>query len=138
MKREVNATVRIKRAYEPPEAGDGHRVLVERLWPRGLRKDALRLDAWLKPVAPSDALRRWFGHDPARWPEFVRRYRAELRRQPAATPLADLVRRSATETVTLIYAARDQEHNSAVVLRDAIEALRAVRLRRPRRARSGS
>lgn len=113
--------VRIKRAYERPARGDGYRVLVDRLWPRGVAKDALRLDLWAKELAPSTALRRWFGHDPARFGEFASRYQAELRAVPARALLADLVGRAARGPVTLVYGARDEEHNGAVVLRDAIE-----------------
>jgi uncharacterized protein YeaO (DUF488 family) len=117
--------VRIKRAYEAPANVDGYRVLVDRLWPRGVKKEALRLDLWAKDLAPSPSLRRWFGHDPDRFREFVRRYATELRRDPAATLLADLTRRAAHGTVTLVYGARDEEHNGAVVLRDEImDALR--------------
>jgi uncharacterized protein YeaO (DUF488 family) len=112
--------VRMKRAYEAPEAGDGYRVLVERLWPRGVRKEALKLDAWSKDVAPSDALRRWYGHDPDRWEEFSRRYGAELREQPAADAFRELAARARQETVTLVYAARDEEHSGALVLQRAL------------------
>ncbi len=110
-----------KRAYEKPAASDGYRVLVDRLWPRGVKKEALRLDRWAKDVAPSPALRTWFAHDPARFREFARRYHAELRAGPARAVLADLTRRAVSGTVTLVYGARDEEHNGAVVLRDAIE-----------------
>lgn len=119
--------LRLSRAYEPPRRGDGHRVLVERLWPRGVKKEALRLDEWCKDVAPSPELRRWFGHDPERFPEFSRRYRAELKKQPAAAALAALVERAAAGAVTLVYGARDQEHNSAVVLKAEIERALARR-----------
>lgn len=118
--------VRTKRAYEPAAASDGYRVLVDRLWPRGVKKEALRVDLWAKDVAPSPSLRRWFGHDPGRFREFSERYRAELRADPARALLAELVRRAGRGPVTLVYGARDEEHNGAVVLRDAIEeALRA-------------
>ncbi len=118
--------VRIKRAYAEPAPGDGYRVLVDRLWPRGVKKEALRLDLWAKELAPSPALRKWFGHDPARFRDFARRYHAELRHDPARSLLADVSRRAAQGTVTLVYGARDEEHNGAVVLRDAIEdALRS-------------
>ncbi len=118
--------VRTKRAYDGASREDGYRVLVDRLWPRGIRKEALRLDLWAKDLAPSPSLRRWFGHDPARFHEFARRYHAELRAALARTLLADLARRAARGTVTLVYGARDAEHNGADVLRDAIEdALRA-------------
>ena len=113
--------VRIKRAYEPASRGDGYRVLVDRLWPRGMAKDALPLDLWAKDVAPTTALRRWFGHDPARFREFARRYHVELRAERARAVLEALAARAARGTVTLVYGARDEEHNGAVVLRDAIE-----------------
>ncbi|WP_437779981.1 DUF488 domain-containing protein [Sorangium sp. So ce1097] len=120
--------VRLKRAYEPPEAADGYRVLVDRLWPRGVRKEALAIDAWLKEIGPSDELRRWFGHEAGRWEEFASRYRDELRRQPAAGLADELVARARRGTVTLVYGAKDELHNQAVVLRDVMEQ----RLRRPR------
>lgn len=123
--------VRLKRAYEAPVSGDGHRVLVERLWPRGLRKDDAHLDGWLKDIAPSDALRRWFGHDPARFAEFRERYKRELRNSHAAELLEDLARRAAHGTVTLVYSAHDQEHNNAVVLADELD--RRLRTRKPAR-----
>jgi uncharacterized protein YeaO (DUF488 family) len=108
--------IRIKRAYEPPARGDGRRILVERLWPRGMRKEALDMDVWLKDVAPSPELRKWFGHRPERWDEFRRRYRAELNDNPAAwRPILDAGKRGNT---TLLYSAHDTDHNSAVVLRD--------------------
>jgi uncharacterized protein YeaO (DUF488 family) len=113
--------VQLKRAYESASPRDGYRVLIERLWPRGVRKTDLRLDAWLKDVAPSAELRRWFDHDPARFGEFATRYRRELRRSPAAEALAALVRRASEDTLTLVYGARDEVHNGAVVLREAIE-----------------
>ncbi|HEX5385605.1 MAG TPA: DUF488 domain-containing protein [Gemmatimonadales bacterium] len=107
---------RLKRAYEAPDRADGRRFLVERLWPRGVRKADLRLDAWLKDVAPSPALRRWFGHDPAKWAEFKRRYFAELRaHDEALAPLREAARHG---PVTLVYGARDTEHNAALALRE--------------------
>jgi uncharacterized protein YeaO (DUF488 family) len=108
--------LRIKRAYDPPAPDDGVRVLVDRLWPRGLKRDHAKLDAWLKEVAPSDKLRKWFGHDPAKWPEFQRRYRSELANNPELATLRDLIRRN--PRVTLLFAARDTEHNNAAVLRE--------------------
>ena len=117
--------IRPKRAYESPAVADGYRVLVERLWPRGVRKEALELDAWLKDLSPSDALRRWFNHDPERWPEFALRYRAELREEPAATAVRELAARARRKTLTLIYAAKDEEHNSALVLREVLQRSRA-------------
>jgi uncharacterized protein YeaO (DUF488 family) len=110
--------VNLKRAYEPPAQADGIRILVDRLWPRGVRKSDARIDRWLKDIAPSAELRRWFGHDPARWDEFRRRYRFEL---SAHTDLLNELRAIAREgQLTLIYAARDEEHNDAVVLRDLL------------------
>ena len=106
----------LKRAYEPAAPEDGERYLVDRLWPRGVKKDSLILAGWLKDVAPSDALRRWFGHDPARWAEFRRRYRSELKsQQTALQPLREALERG---PVTLVYSAHDEAHNQAVVLRE--------------------
>jgi uncharacterized protein YeaO (DUF488 family) len=116
--------VRLKRAYEPPEATDGYRVLVDRLWPRGVRKDALAIDAWMKEIGPSDELRRWFGHDAARWGEFAASYRGELRRQPAAGLVDELVVLANRGTLTLVYGAKDELHNQAVVVRELIEQKR--------------
>ena len=112
--------VRIKRAYDAPSRDDGQRVLVDRMWPRGVTRERLALDDWRKEVAPSDGLRRWFNHDPARWPEFVARYRDELDGSPAGEALSELVRRARQGALTLIYAARDETHNNAVALRDII------------------
>jgi uncharacterized protein YeaO (DUF488 family) len=110
------AAIQLKRAYERPAPEDGQRFLVERLWPRGVRKIDLRLDGWLKDVAPSPGLRRWFSHDPKKWPEFRRRYFQELRTsEDALAPLREAARRG---PVTLVYGARDPEHNAAVALRE--------------------
>ena len=110
----MNAKIRTKRVYEPPGRADGARVLVERLWPRGLTKASAALDLWLKDVAPSPGLRKWFAHDPAKWDEFQRRYEAELRDNPDAV---NVLRAKADEgPLTLVYAAKDQERNSAVLL----------------------
>ena len=114
--------VTLKRAYEPFERSDGYRVLVDRLWPRGVRKNEAHLDAWLKQIAPSDELRRWFGHDPKRWAEFQLRYRRELRSPAAKELLDELGKRANRGRVTLVYAARDEAHNDAVVLRQLIQA----------------
>ena len=108
--------VRLKRAYEPPADSDGARVLVDRLWPRGVSKAEAKLDLWLKEIAPSTELRKWFGHDPARWSEFQRRYRGELKQRP--DEIAELQRLAERGPVTLIYSAHDERHNDAVVLRD--------------------
>jgi len=112
--------IRLKRVYEPPEPSDGRRFLVERLWPRAFKKDALQLDGWLRDVAPSDGLRRWFGHDPARWAEFKARYFAELEARPEAwRPLLEAARAG---NITLLFSARDAEHNNAVALKEFLEA----------------
>ncbi len=108
------ADIRTKRIYDPPDEDDGARVLVDRLWPRGVTKDSAALTLWLKEVAPSPALRKWFGHDPARWVEFGRRYRVELARNDEA--VAQLVDLSKRGPLTLLYAAHDTEHNQALVL----------------------
>jgi uncharacterized protein YeaO (DUF488 family) len=110
--------VRLKRAYEAPSAGDGVRVLVDRLWPRGLRKADAAIHLWEKDLAPSSELRQWFGHEPQRWEEFRRRYALELRAH--AGRLAELRELARNGRVTLVYAARDQEHNDALVLRDML------------------
>lgn len=122
--------IRIKRVYDRPAETDGCRVLVDRLWPRGMKRAALRLDTWLKEVAPSSELRRWFNHEPARWPEFQRRYRLELEAHPESwAPLLEQARRG---TVTLLYSAHDAEHNNAVVLRDFLDSKLAKLFRRSR------
>jgi uncharacterized protein YeaO (DUF488 family) len=108
--------IQLKRAYERPSNGDGYRVLIDRLWPRGLRRSDARFDAWLKELAPSDALRRWFGHEPSRFPEFARRYRRELHAGAARAALLVLARRAARHKITLVYAAHDMTRNNAVVL----------------------
>ena len=110
---------RLKRVYEGPSAEDGYRVLVERLWPRGLSKERAAVDLWLKEVAPSPELRKWFNHDPARWEEFQRRYREELKEKKDAIQL--LKQKAKEGTVTLVYAARDEEHNGALVLKQFLE-----------------
>jgi DNA-3-methyladenine glycosylase len=110
--------VRIKRVYDEPSADDGYRVLVDRVWPRGLSKDEASFDEWAKDVAPSTELRRWFGHDPAKFDEFVERYRAEL---SGSDKLAELRARCRQHpVVTLLYGAKDTEHNQAVVLRELL------------------
>lgn len=111
--------VRIKRVYDPPEPGDGRRLLIDRLWPRGLTKEAARIDDWIKELAPGTELRTWFGHDPARWDEFQSRYKKEL--QAKAELLAKLRAEAKKGTITLLFAARDTEHNNAVVLKEMLE-----------------
>jgi uncharacterized protein YeaO (DUF488 family) len=110
--------VRIKRAYEPAEPADGYRVLIDRLWPRGVNKQEARLDEWARELAPSPELRRWFGHAPARFEEFRRRYRGELADREEA--LRALRRRAREGPLTLVYGARDTEHNGAVVLAELL------------------
>jgi uncharacterized protein YeaO (DUF488 family) len=113
-------TIRLKRAYEAPSAADGRRILVERLWPRGLSKEKADVDLWPKEVAPSSELRRWFGHDPAKWDEFRRRYREELRqRSEELGRLRSLVQEG---PVTFVYGSRDKEHNAATVLKELLES----------------
>ncbi|MEM9617025.1 MAG: DUF488 family protein [Pseudomonadota bacterium] len=111
-------TVVTKRAYDAPAKSDGYRVLVDRLWPRGLSKEVSAIDLWLKDVAPSAALRTWFNHQSERWPHFIRRYRLELQSDPlACDAFAHLQKLVQEKSVTLIYAARDEEHNNAVALK---------------------
>lgn len=110
--------VRLKRAYEPAAPNDGERVLVDRLWPRGIRKEDAAIDRWEKALAPSTELRKWFGHDPARWDEFQTRYKAELRdHEEEVSALREL---ALHKPVTLVYGAHDEQHNDAVVLRDVL------------------
>ncbi len=111
--------VRVKRVYEAIGRSDGTRFLVERFWPRAVKKEKLKLEAWLKDVAPSDSLRRWFGHDPAKWEEFQQRYKAELQAKPDA--LQPLMEAGKQGNVTLLYSARDTEHNNALVLKAYLE-----------------
>lgn len=111
--------LKVKRVYEAAERSDGARFLVERLWPRGIKKEKLIMEAWLKDVAPSDSLRRWFGHDPFKWSEFQERYRTELSGNPEA--LKPILEAAAQGHVTLLYSARDTEHNNALVLRSFLE-----------------
>lgn len=115
--------IRIQRAYEDPDKNDGYRVLVDRIWPRGRSKDELALDGWQKELAPSTELRKWFGHDPQRWKEFQKRYRSELRSDEQQTRLADLLAAAGKKDITLVYGARDTEHNQAVVLCEVLTEL---------------
>lgn len=111
-------TLRIKRVYLPPEKSDGQRVLVDRLWPRGVSKDEAQLTLWLKEAGPTTDLRKWFGHDPARWEEFRSRYADELKDNPAVATLRELAGKG---DLTLLYSAHDEAHNQAVVLADFLE-----------------
>jgi len=119
------AVIKIKRVYEPPSPGDGRGVLVDRLWPRGLSREKGKIDEWAKEIAPSDQLRRWFGHDPKKWAEFHTRYREELLRQKTL-PEA-LAKRAKRETMTLLFAKRDLKHNNAIVLKEFLEELSSPR-----------
>jgi uncharacterized protein YeaO (DUF488 family) len=116
--------IRLKRAYEPPEPRDGTRILVDRLWPRGVKKADAKIDRWLRDIAPTAELRRWFGHRPERWPEFRRRYLTELQRQPEL--LEEILGAARDSPITLVYAARDEAHNDAVVLRDLLTGVSAT------------
>ena len=109
----------VKRAYERAATSDGCRILVDRIWPRGITKDDLQVDAWLKDLAPSTGLRKWFGHDPNKWDEFRRRYAKELEQRPGA--LEELVARAEAGHVTLVFAAKDSDHNNAVALKQQLE-----------------
>ncbi|REK16526.1 MAG: DUF488 domain-containing protein [Planctomycetota bacterium] len=111
--------IQLKRVYETPSRKDGLRVLVDRLWPRGLTKQRAAVDLWLKELAPSTELRKWFGHEPDKWKEFQTRYRKEIREKTEL--VHDLQKRAAKDTVTLVYGARDEERNQAVVLKQIIE-----------------
>jgi len=114
----IAVNVALKRAYDSPTKDDGYRVLVDRLWPRGLAKVKAKIDLWLKEVAPSTELRKWFGHDPEKWSEFKKRYRAELKNNPAWPELQSLAHK---KNLTLVYAAKDQSHNEAIVLKELLE-----------------
>jgi uncharacterized protein YeaO (DUF488 family) len=119
MKPKPRLRIRVKRAYDAPARSDGRRVLVDRMWPRGVSKDAALLDAWAKELAPSTGLRTWFAHDPAKWPSFKLRYLAELTRKKAA--VAELLAGCERATLTLVFGAKDLEHNNAVVLKEYLE-----------------
>ena len=114
--------LKVKRVYAPPAANDGYRILVDRLWPRGLAKAKAKIDEWARDLAPSDALRKDFGHDPDKWPDFRRRYRAELKAKRDA--LQAIAARAKKADVTLLFGAKDETHNKAVVLRDALQSQR--------------
>jgi uncharacterized protein YeaO (DUF488 family) len=122
--------IQIRRAYDPPRRGDGYRILVDRVWPRGVSKDDLELDEWRKEIGPSTRLRRWFGHDPERWRGFQERYFAELGEKKDA--VRDLVKRARRGRITLVFGARDPDHNQAVALRAYVRARAAGRQPRVR------
>jgi len=112
--------VEMKRAYEDPSSNDGRRILVDGLWPRGIRKEDANLDEWMKEIAPSAALRKWYGHKPEKWGEFRRRYRAELAKPPRRELVEQLARLAKNEKVTLVFGARDAEHSNAAVIAEVI------------------
>jgi uncharacterized protein YeaO (DUF488 family) len=130
--RSTGLTVNLKRVYDPPSGEDGPRILVDRLWPRGMTKAQLKIDAWMRDLAPSHALRRWFGHDPARWEAFRRRYLDELAAN--ASLLDELAARARANRLTLVYSARDRRRNQAVVIREALARRRGRSRPRPRRS----
>ena len=115
--------IAVKRVYDPPKGDDGCRLLVDRLWPRGVKKDEARLDGWIKDAAPSDKLRQWFGHESLKWEEFRRRYFAELDHKPEAwRPILDAEKQK--KKVTLLFGAKDSEHNNAVALKEYVSSMR--------------
>lgn len=115
--------IRIKRVYGQPNRSDGVRILVDRIWPRGLSKEKARIDEWRWDLAPTAALRKWFHHDPRKWDEFQRRYRDELRARGKLEELQELADRATRETITLLFGARDEEHNNALVLKELLDGL---------------
>lgn len=124
----MSTRIWLRRAYDRPTRNDGVRILVDRVWPRGVSKEDLRIEAWERDLAPSTELRRWFGHDPHRWAEFRHRYRTELDSDDVTEDLDRLVERIRSGRITLVYGAKDTEHNQAVVLREVLEE-RAARAR---------
>jgi uncharacterized protein YeaO (DUF488 family) len=112
-------SIHIKRVYTDPETSDGLRILVDRLWPRGIKKEAAHLAEWAKDIAPSTELREWYGHDPSRWPEFQKKYKAELKQNEAANAFIEKYQQE--KLLTLVYATKDEEHTHALVLRDWLE-----------------
>ena len=115
----LSVNVQIKRVYEEPSTNDGKRILIDRLWPRGLTKEKAKVDLWLKDIAPSTELRQWFGHDPSKWNEFKKRYHDELKKNHEI--IVKLIEQLKTGKVTLVYGAKDEEHNDAVVLKEYLE-----------------
>lgn len=119
----LKAMIKMKRAYDPPVAEDGERILVDRLWPRGVTKESARLSSWIKDLGPTTELRKWFGHNPSRWEEFRKRYEKELLQPEKRAILPYLAERSRRGVVTLVFAAKDEARNNAVVLKELIERI---------------
>jgi len=119
--------IRIKRVYSEPSKQDGARILVDRVWPRGFSKERARIDEWKKELAPSTALRKWFGHDPAKWAGFQTRYRKELAQSDRIEALKELATHARHEVITLVYSATDEQHNQAVVLKEFLDELTSGR-----------
>jgi len=117
----MDLTIKLKRVYDLPELGDGRRILMDRLWPRGLKKEEARIDEWMKELAPSDKLRKWFSHDPAKWNEFKLKYMKELEEASKRNSIKKLAQKCRSEKVTLLYAAKDDQHNNAMVLKEFLE-----------------
>ena len=130
--------IRIKRAYEVPVLEDGTRVLVDRVWPRGVTKKVVRVSQWMRELGPSNELRKFFNHDPARWEEFRKRYRQELRSGNAQSMLRKLAELAVKNTVTLVYGAKDETHNQAVVLREVLERMTRIGLDEGKESRGTS
>ena len=118
----VESVLRVKRVYEPPSGEDGYRILVDRIWPRGVTKEKAHVDEWRKDLAPSDALRQWFRHDPEKWEEFRRRYRAELQKAGKWADLRAIAERAKKRNVTLVFSAKDETRNQAVALKEMLFA----------------
>jgi len=119
--RVMGMVIQLKRVYDPAEPTGGRRILVDRLWPRGLKRQEAKIDEWMREIAPSDGLRKWFGHDPTKWNEFKLMYMKELRDKNKKSQLEKLVQECSRGKVTLLYAAKDEQHNNAVVLKEFIE-----------------
>ena len=115
------AIIKIKRAYETDAKGDGFRILVDRLWPRGIKKEDIHIDAWLKEIAPSTTLRKWFDHDQKKWEHFKQKYVNELKHAPAVKDITELLKKH--KTVTLVYGAKDEQHNNAIVIKEFLEKI---------------
>lgn len=120
-------SISIKRVYEPPSPADGYRILVDRLWPRGVKRDHAAIDQWMKEIAPSHELRRWFAHDPVKWPAFHARYQAELSTDTCTALINSILETAKSQPVTLLFAAKSEAHNNAVVLKHVLEIKGSLR-----------